>query len=39
MIREEVDSPNLVKYCTGNAKHKQDEEQHQNLCVCQLVDC
>lgn len=33
MIFKEVHSPNLVKYCAGNAKNKQDEEEHQNLCV------
>lgn len=39
MILEEVYSPNLIEYCAGNAKHKQDEEQHQNLGVGEFVHC
>lgn len=29
----------LVEYCTGNAKHDENEEQHENLRVGELVDC
>lgn len=39
VICEEVYSPNLIKYCTGDAENDQDEEQHQDLRVGQLVNC
>lgn len=29
----------LIEYCTGNAQHDKNEEQHQNLRICELVDC
>lgn len=36
---EVIHSPNLVKYCTGNTENDQDEEEHEDLRVGQLINC
>jgi hypothetical protein len=39
MLREEVQRPNLIENCAGDAKDEENEEQHQDLSVGQLVYC
>jgi hypothetical protein len=39
MLSKDIHRPNFVKYCTGDAENKQDEEQHKDLRVGELVYC